>query len=86
MISFHLINMFRVRDSTNRQINVLYRLRYVFNINEREVIYITFILAIFNYCPIVWHFYDKASMDKMEKTLERTLRSLCNNRKHSYSS
>ncbi len=34
--------------NANRQINVLYRFRNVFNIEEREVIHNTFILANFN--------------------------------------
>ncbi len=55
----------------NRQIHVLHRFRNVFSIEEREVIHNTFILANFNYCVIVWHFCDKASIYKMEKTQER---------------
>ncbi len=50
----------------NRQINVLCRFRNIFNIEEREVIHNTFILANFNYCPIICHFCDKASIHKME--------------------
>ncbi len=69
----------------NRQINVLYIFRNVFNIEEREVIHNTFLLANFNYCPIVWHFCDKASISKMEKTQERALRFLLNDKNNSYS-
>ncbi len=65
---------------------MLNRFRNVFNIEEREVIHNTFILANFNYCPIVWHFYDKASIRKTEKTQERALRFLLNDKKSSYSS
>ncbi len=58
--------------------------RNVFNIEEREVIQNTFVLANFNYCPIVWLFCDKASICKMEKTQERALRFLLNDKKSSY--
>ncbi len=66
--------------NANRQINLLYRFRNVFNIDEREVIHNTFILAKFNYCPIVWHFFDTASMHKMRKTQEKDLRFLLNDK------
>ncbi len=61
MISLSLIKMllFYVRNA-NRQSNLLYRFRYIFNIEERKLIHNTFILVNFNYCPIVWHFCDKA--------------------------
>ncbi len=50
-----------------------------------EVIHNTFILSNFNYCPIVWHFCDKTSICKMEKTQERALPFLFNEKKMSYS-
>ncbi len=57
----------------NKHINVLcenaYRFKNVFNIEEKEDIHNTFILANCNYCPIVW----QASINKMEKTQERAL-------------
>ncbi len=57
-----------------KQINVLYRFHGIYDIKEREVIHNTFILANFNYWPLVWHFCDKSSTRKIEKTQERTLR------------
>ncbi len=44
----------------------------------------TFILANFNYGPLVWHFYDKSSTRKIEKTQERALRFLLNDKTSSY--
>ncbi len=38
-----------------RQINLLYRFNDLLDIKESEVIHNTFILANFNYCPLVWH-------------------------------
>ena len=40
----------------------------------RMIIYNSFILSNFNYCPIVWNFCSKRSSDKMEKLQERGLR------------
>ncbi len=66
--------------------NVFYRFKNVFNIDEKDIIHNTFILANFNYCPIVWHVCDKASICKMEKTQEKALECLLNDEKSSYSS
>ncbi len=65
MINSSLIKYIDVLcKNANRQINVLYRFRNVFNIEEREVIHNTFILANVNYCPIIWHYCYNASIHK----------------------
>ncbi len=81
MINLSLINICK---KAARQINILYRFSGIFDINEREVIRNTFILANFNYCPLVWHFCVKSSTRKIEKTQERALRFLLNNKTSSY--
>ncbi len=43
-----------------------------------------FILAHFNYCPMVWHFCGKASTKKIELIQERALRFLLNDQKSIY--
>ncbi len=53
--------------NVERQINVLYRFSGIFDIKEREVIHNTFILANFNYCPLIWHFCDKSCTRKIDK-------------------
>ncbi len=67
-----------------RQINVLDRSSGIFDLKEREVIHHKFILAKFNYCPLVWHFCDKSSTKKMEKAQERAHRFLLNDKTTSY--
>ncbi len=37
------------------QINFLHRCKANFDIQEREIIYNTFILANVTFCPIIWH-------------------------------
>ncbi len=56
----------------------------MFDIKEREIIHNTFILTNFNYCPLVWHFCDKSSTWKIEKTQGRALRFLLNDETSSY--
>ncbi len=57
-----------------RQINIMYWFKGIFDLEERERIYNTFILSNFNYCPIIWHFCEKVSSTKIEKIQERALR------------
>ncbi len=70
--------------NASRQINVMYRFKGIFGFKQREDIHNTFILANFNYCPIVWHFCSKSSTRKIEKIQERALRFLFNDKVSSY--
>ena len=38
----------------------------------------SFILAHFNYCPLVWYFTSAKQVDKIEKVQERALRFISN--------
>ena len=67
-----------------RQLNVMYRFKGIFNFKEKETVYNTFILANFNYCPIVWHFCGKTSTKKIELIQERALRFLLDDQKSNY--
>lgn len=52
-----------------RQINVLSRLCNVLNIENKILIYKSFINSNFYYCPLLWHFCSKSSTNKLEKLL-----------------
>ncbi len=69
-----------------RQINVMYRFKGVFDLNERQIIYNTFILSNFNYCPIICHFCGKNMHKKIEAIKERALRFRFNAKTRIYSS
>ncbi len=70
-----------------RQINAPYRFRNVFNIEERELIYIIFLFwQILIIVRFVWHCIAKALISKKEKTEERALCFLLNDKTSSYSS
>ncbi len=56
-----------------RQINVMYHFKGVFDLKERQIIYYTFILSNFNYCPIIWHFCRKTCTKKIEAIQEIAL-------------
>ncbi len=67
-----------------RQINIMYRFRGIFDLKERKIIYNTFILAHFNYCPVVRDVCGKASTKKIELIQKRALRFLLNDQKSTY--
>ncbi len=69
-----------------KQLNVMYRFKGIFDSKEKEIIYNTFILSNFNYCPIVWHFCGKTSTKKIEAIQERALRFMFNDKKTTYDS
>jgi hypothetical protein len=67
-----------------RQLNVMYRFKGIFNLKEREIMYNTFILSNFNYCPIIWHFCGKVYSKKIEHIQERALWFMFNDKTSSY--
>ena len=56
-----------------RQLNALARIAKYIDIRSRKIIYNSFILSNFNYCPLVWYFCGKTNNDKLQ---ERALRIL----------
>ena len=68
----------------SRQLNVLNRIGKHLNLQCRLMIYHSFILSNFNYCPLIWHFCSKQDTQKMEKIQERALRFIYNDYSHDY--
>ena len=58
----------------SKQLKVIFRFKSLFKETEKKIIFSTFIMSNFNYCPIVWHFCGATQMRKMEKIQERALR------------
>lgn len=67
-----------------KQINVLKRLSPYLNFNCRMTIFKSFILANFNYCPIIWHSCSAKSAHKLERLQERALRFVYHDYTSSY--
>ena len=51
----------------SQQINVLKRIGQFLNFESRKAVYHAFIMSIFNFCPLIWHFCSKANTEKLEK-------------------
>ena len=71
MLNFntHIKNVCR---RASRQINVLKRIGKYLPI--KLVIYHAFIMSIFNFCPLAWHYCRKGNTDKLEKLHFRALK------------
>ena len=68
-----------------RQLNALKRLTGLLNTSSRLMIFRSFLLSNFNYCPLVWHFCGAALAGRLEGLQERGLRFVFNDRSSSYS-
>ena len=66
------------------QLNALCRLNSFLNMDQKNILVNSFIYANFNYCPLVWHFCSKKSMNKIEKIQYRALQFLFNDYKSEY--
>ena len=61
-----------------RQLNAVKRVGYFLPQSCRMIIYKSFVLSNFNYCPLVWHFCGNKNTDKLEKIQKRGLRFVFN--------
>ena len=68
---FHISN---ICQKASRQISALQRLTGLLDLASRKAIYTSFISSNFNYCPLVWFFTSRASINKIQKLQERALR------------
>ena len=59
-----------------RQINALKRLSSFLNQSGKHTMVNSFIIANFNYCPVIWHFCSAKNMQRIEKIQKRALRSV----------
>ena len=54
------------------------------NYDAKKVVIESFILANFNYCPLVWHFCSPESIGKLERIQERAFRFLLSDYESTY--
>ena len=66
------------------QLNALCRLKSFLNTNQRKILVNSFIYSNYNYCPLVWHFCSKKSMNKIERIQYRALQFLHNDYNSDY--
>ena len=66
------------------QLNFLSRQSKFLNHDAKRIVIESFVLANFNYCPLVWHFCSCESMRKLERIQERAFRLLLNDHESDY--
>ena len=66
------------------QLNALCRLKSFLNTNQRKILVNRFIYSSYNYCPPVWHFFSKKSMNKTERIQYRALQFIHNDYNFDY--
>ena len=67
------------------RLNVLKRLRpFITSEKTHKSLVHAFVLAHFNYCPLVWYFTTAKQLDKMEKIHERALKFVTDDYDSSY--
>ena len=56
-----------VCKKAGKQVSALQRLTGVLDHKSRMAIYQSFVMANFDYCPLVWFFTSRSSISKLEK-------------------
>ena len=78
-LEWNLINIFpKSARKTANQLNVLYRLGQYLNLQQRQILVKSFILANFNYCLMAWHSCSCKNTAKMEKIHKHALKFMLN--------
>ena len=62
----------------NQKLNALNRVSGYMNLYKRKLLTTSFIKSQFSYCPLIWMFCSKGSMDKINKIHERAMRLVLN--------
>ena len=72
------MNTFKLCNKSAGQLKALYRIGHLIGLEERKILINNFIYGKFNYCPLVWHFSPRKSVNKIENIQKRALRFLLN--------
>ena len=71
-------NISSISEKASNQLNAICRLQTFLGHKEKEALISTFVHSNFNYGGLIWHFSSKKSKNKVEKSHERSLKSLSN--------
>ena len=63
-------------EKANSRAKALHRLRTVLSIKQKLVLYNSFIMSNFNYCPVIWMHYGKTSNESINKVQKRALQAI----------
>ena len=66
------------------QLNALCSIRHLIGSEERKILINSFVYSNFNYCPLVWYFSSRKSINKIENIQKRALMLLLNDYSSDY--
>ena len=75
------MNTSKLCNKSAGQLNARCRIGHLLGFEERKILINSFSYANFNYCPLVWHFSSRKSINKIQK---RALRFLLNDYSSDY--
>ena len=67
-----------ITEKAKNKSKSLARLRYKLDPTQKTILYHSYILSAFEYCPIIWMFCGKSSNEEMERVQKNTLRIIYN--------
>ena len=71
-------HVLEICDKANTKAKGLCRLRTKLNIDQKLILYHSFVSSYFGYCPLVWTFCGKTANLKVEQVQRRALRAIYN--------
>ena len=71
-------------SKANSKIRALYRLRSYLDSTQKLMLYNSFIMSSFYYCPVIWMFCGKTTNDEVNSVQQRALQTLYNDFNSSY--
>jgi hypothetical protein len=74
----------QLANKAGRQLNCLKRIAYPLKEDIKLLLYKSFVLSNFNYCPVVWHQCGVGNSKKLEKIQYRALKFIYNDYSSSY--
>ena len=63
---------------TNQKLNALFRVSSFMSVDKLSLLINSFIRSQFSYCPLIWMFCNRTSMNKINRIQERCLRLVLN--------
>ena len=63
-------------QTANRKVSALSRVANFLNYENGRILYNTFVMSNFNYCPLIWMLYGKKSSNRVDRVQKDALRIL----------
>ena len=78
----HIMNLC---NCANRNVKALNRVKNVITNEQKKILFNSFLMSNFSYCPLIWMFCGKLANSQMNLIHKRALRALYNDHSASYS-